>query len=432
VVNDPAAVLMSAKRLLESGQIDPPARTLLRHEQVTLLLAVEYLVEQLQGESIASVLENHVPETLVREAAALVRADQAILNRLRAVVACSNTWTCHAMAASLLHAAAVGWVPADGLAPRLPQAYLAGAQWPGVRLHKLDVIRTDLAGADLSGSQLEDVLADAAQMAGIRLHGAQLTTLRAVRAQLTDADLSFIRAPNADFTLADLRGANLEGALLAYGNFKDADLRGATCCRACLNCASFGGSQLDGADFSGADLSYANLRSVVLRGADFAGAKFSHAVMIDCDLEYMSLPGANFEGASLLRAHLTGSQMPAAQFFRADLSYTGLAEIDWPGADLRDADLRGATFHMGSSRSGLVGSPLACEGSRTGFYTDEFHEQEFKSPEEIRKANLCGADLRGAWIDNVDFYLVDLRGAQYTPDQEESFRRCGAILEARV
>jgi hypothetical protein len=28
----------------------------------------------------------------------------------------------------------------------------------------------------------------------------------------------------------------------------------------------------------------------------------------------------------------------------------------------------------------------------------------------------------------VDFYLVDLRDATYNPDQEEWFRRCGAIL----
>jgi uncharacterized protein YjbI with pentapeptide repeats len=124
--------------------------------------------------------------------------------------------------------------------------------------------------------------------------------------------------------------------------------------------------------------------------------------------------------------------MPAAKFRYADLALTGLADIDWPQADLRDAELRGATFHMGSSRSGLVGSPLASEGSRTGFYTDEYHEQEFKSPEEIRKANLCGADLRGARIDNVDFYLVDLRGARYTAEQEAWLRASGAILEARV
>jgi hypothetical protein len=83
-------------------------------------------------------------------------------------------------------------------------------------------------------------------------------------------------------------------------------------------------------------------------------------------------------------------------------------------------------------RIGLVNSPIACEGSRTGFYTDELYEQEFKSPEEIRKANLHGADLRGAKIDNLDFYLVDLRGALYTADQEAHFRRSGAILESRI
>jgi uncharacterized protein YjbI with pentapeptide repeats len=50
----------------------------------------------------------------------------------------------------------------------------------------------------------------------------------------------------------------------------------------------------------------------------------------------------------------------------------------------------------------------------------------------IRKANLCRADLRGAKIDGVDFYLVDLRGAPYDPDQEAVFRKYGAILDARL
>ena len=104
--------------------------------------------------------------------------------------------------------------------------------------------------------------------------------------------------------------------------------------------------------------------------------------------------------------------------------------MDWEGACLANADLTGATFHMGSTRSGLVGSPLACEGSRTGFYTDEFDEQTYKAPEEIRKANLCGADLRGARLTGVDFYLVDLRGALFDPDQERHLRRSGAILGA--
>jgi uncharacterized protein YjbI with pentapeptide repeats len=48
--------------------------------------------------------------------------------------------------------------------------------------------------------------------------------------------------------------------------------------------------------------------------------------------------------------------------------------------------------------------------------------------EEIRKANLRGADLRDADLGDTDFYLVDLRDTQYTANQAEHFRRCGAIL----
>jgi uncharacterized protein YjbI with pentapeptide repeats len=147
-----------------------------------------------------------------------------------------------------------------------------------------------------------------------------------------------------------------------------------------------------------------------------------------CDLEGLDLPGANFQRADLHGAYLTGSRMAGACFRDAVLSETGLADVDWEGADLRGADLRGATFHLGSSRSGLVFSPIACEGSRTGFYTDDYEEQHFQPPEQIRKANLCGADLRGARTDEVDFYLVDLRGASYDDEQGLHFRRCRAIL----
>ncbi len=87
---------------------------------------------------------------------------------------------------------------------------------------------------------------------------------------------------------------------------------------------------------------------------------------------------------------------------------------------------------MGSTRCGLVDSDLASEGTRTGFYTDDFTEQEFRAPEEIRKANLCGADLRGAKVEGADFYLVDLRNAKYTQEQATHFAKCGAILRSCV
>ncbi|MBI2922457.1 MAG: pentapeptide repeat-containing protein [Planctomycetes bacterium] len=77
-------------------------------------------------------------------------------------------------------------------------------------------------------------------------------------------------------------------------------------------------------------------------------------------------------------------------------------------------------------------SPLASEGTRTGFYTDDAGEQDFKPPEEIRKADLRGADLRFARVLDTDFYLVDLRGAKYTLEQGEHFARTGAILQDRA
>ena len=143
-----------------------------------------------------------------------------------------------------------------------------------------------------------------------------------------------------------------------------------------------------------ADLSGAVLRWLTLTAARLEGARFRSADLSHSDLEGMVLPRANFSSANLSHALLTGSSMPNANFRGASLRAAGLGEVEWERADLRGADLREAAFHLGSSRSGLVGSTIACEGSRTGFYTDDYNEQDFKSPEEIRKANLVGVDLR--------------------------------------
>lgn len=172
--------------------------------------------------------------------------------------------------------------------------------------------------------------------------------------------------------------------------------------------------------WSGVNLTAVNLESANLNEADLNSANLGQ------------LTAPDFHDANLRGALLTGSQMQKANFLGANLSGAGLAEIDWPGANLCDSDLRGASFHLGSSRNGLVGSPIACEGSRTGFYTDDYNDQDIKPAEEIRKANLYGADLRGAEIEGVDFYLVDLRNAKYTREQAEHFHRCRAILCDRV
>ncbi len=146
----------------------------------------------------------------------------------------------------------------------------------------------------------------------------------------------------------------------------------------------------------------------------------------------MHLSKADFHGAFMGRSDLTATIMPNSDWQEADLRSCGLAEVEWENADLRSADFSNASFHMGSTRSGLVGSVIASEGTRTGFYTDDYLDQDYKPPEEIRKANLCGCNLRGAKVEKTDWYLVDLRGANYTRKQAEHFARCGAILRDRT
>ena len=412
-------------------EVDKYACPLLRHSLIQNLLAADYLAEQLREARNSKVLAQRIPKELLQAAAALVRGDTAVIGRLERIAA-SRKRACHPMAASLLHAMQASWRPANGRAPFLTGAYLAGVLWPGIRLKRLDITAADMTDCDLSEARLKNVSAQFAQLCGARLHGAQLLHVFATKANLAGADLSHVRAPQANLEQAGLADTNLEGALLRGANFAAADLSRCNFRRADLTEAQLIGAKLAGADFTGANLSGASLHGLTLSDASFAGAQFAHVSADLCELEYMRLPGANFDHASLRGALLTGSQMLAACFRSANLAEAGLAEIEWERADLRDANLRGCTFHLGSSRSGLVNSPIACEGSRTGFYTDEYYEQGFMAPEEIRKANLCGADLRGAVIDNVDFYLVDLRGAQYTPEQEEHFRRCRAILKTRV
>lgn len=229
----------------------------------------------------------------------------------------------------------------------------------------------------------------------------------------------FLDEPSANEALA----ATLQGPLI-YTTRQP--LRGSA---ASLRLASWTDDALfRGAVLSHADLTDAQLRRVRLAEAALDGAKLRRADLTESDLEFVKLTDADWEFANFTRADLTGSCLPRARLRGACFWQAGLADVRWEGADLRDVDFTLASFHLGSSRSGLVGSPLACEGSRTGFYTDDFDEQGFKSPEEIRKADLRGADLRGAIVDGADFYLVDLRGARYDAPQAQHFARCRAIL----
>jgi uncharacterized protein YjbI with pentapeptide repeats len=423
------AVGFDPKAALKNVQALPKAAfdAVVSHAAIRLLLAGDKIVTDLVAQAECAYLGNRLPRELVREAARLAARLPEAMAHLHRLVA-TRRW---AMAASLLHATNTGWVPDAARLPILTGAYLSRAAWPDASLVGLNAYGADLAGADLRRADLTGASLMSTNLAGACLQRAQFARGVASAANLARADLSFIQAVGASFHSADLRGADLSGAHLAEAHFERAKLHGACLAEADLRNAGLAGAELKGADLSGADLTGAKLVGVVLKVCRCVGATFAGADLTGCDLEGLELPAADFTGANLIGALLTGAAMEDARLDGACLGNAGLADVDWQRASLRGADLTGASFHLGSSRSGLVGSPIACEGSRTGFYTDDYDEQDFKSPEEIRKANLCFADLRGAVLDKVDFYLVDLRGALLDPEQEEHARRCGAILGAR-
>jgi uncharacterized protein YjbI with pentapeptide repeats len=431
---------------------DVGAGRLLRHAVVCALFAGEGLAAEVMGGTFGGVIGALPGEVLISAAERLRARQEAFAGeaggRLRAALADAAG---QAQVASLLAALEPGWCPAPQTLTALAGAKLATVTWAKVALKDCDCTGADFRGADLSGATFVGVLAEGASFRGAHLTDAAWSDVTADRANFAGADMRGMRLTRLRARGANFRGATfvpttvwrmvLDGAVLdgvlADGAWMPGTRLFKTSCvgarfrGAKLAGAHFGYADVRDADFAGADLAGSKWCGVRLREGAFEGATFSGAELIRCDLEGMVLPYADFQAARLDGSYFTGSRMRGADFRDASFANTGLAEVDWEGADLRDADLSGASFHLGSSRSGLVGSTIASEGSRTGFYTDEFEDRTFKPPEEIRKANLAGCDLRGARVADADFYLVDLRGARMTEDQAVHFRRCGAIMDPR-
>lgn len=405
---------------------------------LVLLMAAEAVVREMADGDLRGALQRRWPQRLVEEVARHVAESTLIQDKLRALIE-PKSRVVHPLAASLLHAAGTGWRPEPsrmfGLRTgwlNLTNAVLQNADWPGIHLPRCNLTAAVFSDANLAKANLHGAIARRTNFDRAKLDCAVLSRLQGFSASFVGANLTLTYGRRVELRQANLSSADLTEAELIHSDLESANLSEAIFRRACLTKTKFHEAIIDGADFTEADLDGANLWGLDLTVACFAQASFVSAYMRACNLEGMELPNANFAEADLSNALLTGSIMANACFYGANLQEAGMAVIEWEFADLRYANLRGVSFHMGSTRDGLVGSTIPMHGSRTGFYTDDYNEQDFKAPEEIRKANLRGADLRGADITDVDFYLVDLRDALYDREQEVHLRRCGAILETRT
>jgi len=421
--------------LAHLGRDVPRLEALLQQESVELLLAAEGVAQSLDEPDPSARLPRRLAPALLRVIGPILREQP----RARAALAScleGSSPDGHASAASLLHrcgaeelAAALRALRERGRTlPRLTGAVLPGLTAPGLDLGHAQLERADLRRARLERADLGSARLAGADFTGAALVGARLTDVHAERARFVGADLRAGRLEGARLARADLGECRLEGALLRGASLEQADLVGALLDGADLRAAVLRGARLERASLLGADLGRASLDGLDLRAVRLAGCSLREASLVGCHLEGLAL-----EQLDLARADLTSALLTATVFERADLSgaclwYAGLADVRWRGVNLSGADLSHASFQLGSTRSGLVLGAPAGWGTLTGFYTDETTEPSFQAPEEIRKADLCEADLRGAKILDTDFYLVDLRGARYTPEQERHLRACNAIL----
>jgi uncharacterized protein YjbI with pentapeptide repeats len=403
-----------------------------RHDAVERVFAAEWIADQLCRGNTPVALLNMTAAKLLPDIVAAVRLRPAAIAQLEHIVRDDPQGPNVAMAASILLKLDPDWRPPSARWLNFAGANLRGVRWSGINLDSAFLAGADLSEADLSGAILAGARAGNVRMLRANLRGARLHAAVLTGALLTGADLTSVFASGVDLRSCDASGANFADALLDHARMDDVNLSGTRLNHCSLTEATLRRCTLDEADFSDANLDRAMLWELAMQDSTWTNATFRAAQLVRCNLEGLELPNAHFEQCGLRHCLLTGTRIPGGHFNGASLCNAGVAEIDWPDADLRDADFTHASFHLGSSRSGLVGSTIPCEGSRTGFYTDEYNEQDYKSPEEIRKACLCGADLRGARIEGTDFYLVDLRAAQYTQEQARHFGACGAILVSRA
>lgn len=413
----------------EATQLPPDMLRLLRHEIVQLPLGAEQLAEEVAGRSAPAFLRQPLSVRLIEAAAEPVRSRPLAMRRLQEILRSDNEAASHPMAASICLAAHPAWRPegAKGIG-RFAGGYLRNADWHGLGLPEADLSGADLSGANLQGAILDHALLIAADLSNARLSFASISRASAnravfLRAEMKRAVLVGARLIGACFEEADLSDAVLSRADLCEGNFNSACLAGAV-----LRGAHMVAAELDGADFRNADLTEINGRRVDFRTAQLHGAIANRAMLSGANFEDVRWDEADLSGADLRGALMSASRLPHGDLHGANLSGTRLGEIEWEDVNLRDVNLRGATFHYGSSRCGLVDSFIASEGTRTGFYTDDLEELYYKNPEQVRVANLRRADLRGADVTDVDFYLVDLRDAKLDPDQRRRASITGAIL----
>jgi uncharacterized protein YjbI with pentapeptide repeats len=334
-----------------------------------------------------------------------------------------------ANAAMILLQANPAWTPLH----RKSMFMLMDCNIPNVKWSRIEIFGGLFRRTNMNAACLSDGLFRTMDFDHFSLNDSSLTNCEFKVLTMMDSALVKARIEKTTFIVCQTGGSSFDESKIDQSLFHNVSFRKNSFCNAQLSKVEFLECMFENCDFTNTELTrcaFANttLNMANLRDATLIECDFSHSKLDQVDLEYMHLTGSKFISTKFDGGDLTGSIANGVSFYSASLKDTGLADIRWENCNLRDADLRGASFYLGSTRCGLVGSPYPSHGTRTGFYTDDTTKLDYQPPEEIRKACLVGCDLRGANLDNVDFYLVDLRDARFDQKYHQQIIGSGGIL----
>ena len=331
-------------------------------------------------------------------------------------------------AASLLYELDSSWRP-----QRTTELNFEKVQLPRIEAHELMLenslmTRANLVQANLAYGSLSNTNVIGSDFFEANLTHANLIRLSAKHSNFGAARLCHVDADHSDFRCTSLRSANLQAGCFTHADFRRADLTNANLDAANLSRADLSNCNLNGASLVGTIFEGTKLRRIRFCDTHLAQCRFRGSDLENANFEQVVLDDINFENCYCVSTLFTGSQFHCCSLRSSNLIGAKLGDVIWTDCDLRFIEFAGCQFHYGSTRSGLVGSPYPSHGTRTGFYTDDYDDQQFKRIEDIRKASLQGCNLTGARVEQADFYLVDLRDAIYDENQRRHFESCGAIL----
>ena len=403
---------------------DPVYQSLLSIHSFRLRIASERFAERLR-QSNKSILQIGHTSKLIIDVSKRLQGDLLVADFLKKCVYGKYAST----AVSILSQIDPTWKPTKGKDYKFQNAYLSGASWAGSYLEGAKFGGATLTNMCLDDSVLNDSILHFAQCDGVSLEDSCLRGVKANKASFVGVHFCRAEMCATGWEDCNFGQADFGNALLRESSFVRCDLSETNFRSAVANQVQFCECTLSGSDFSDAQLGHTLFQGLDLRGTIWCRTNLNNANLERAILDSLSMDQCNLYEANLFEASLSGTRMKETSLLRANLANTKLGDIDWENCDLREANLTGATFHYGSTRAGIVGSPNPSHGTRTGFYTDDREELFFKDPELVRKASLAGCDLRGARFHGVDFYLVDLRGAMLDPPQRSLLASAGAILD---